>query len=56
MTVGNIGEQWLKLAQKYWTREQWIYVIKDGDQVSKKIKNSNLFGAFNVTLNPETFL
>jgi hypothetical protein len=41
--LSEVAKMWLKLVKKFWTTEQFIYVLdENGKQLDKTIHNKNL--------------
>jgi len=53
-SISMVAEMWMKLVKKYWIEEQLIYILdEDGQQFWESIKNSDLTGWVNITLQAE---
>ena len=52
--ISIVAKMWLELVKKYWTEEQFIYVLdEDWEQVAKTMKAKHLMWWINISLNAE---
>ena len=53
-SISIVAQMWLVMVKKYWTSEQFIYVLDENwEQTYESIKNSDLKGWINISLNAE---
>lgn len=52
--ISIIAQMWLKLAKKYWTKDEFIYILDEAwEQLFREINNKQLIGGLNITLEAE---